>query len=229
MNHQNRRAGEGELPYLARASLYQFLAHCFAYPEPDLLDLIGSNVTPYVDIWTKAGLNAADEIDAMIAWRKPFTPEEALERLQIEYTRLFVNTFPRIPAPPYSAIYLTDGQRPGVWGNSTAQAVRLYEEAGLFPSGEFNDLPDHIAAELEFVSYLITQQIPPSGDEDAIRNLSRIEQSFLEDHLYLWAPAFFKRVQESTQNDFFQSAAKLAFHFIEWDRQTAPTNTEANR
>lgn len=80
----------------------------------------------------------------------------AEEELAVEYARLFVGPF-GLRAPPYGSVYL-DNQR-SVMGPSTMETIRCYEDEGLARDDEFNELPDHIVVELEFMYYLSYRQV----------------------------------------------------------------------
>ena len=201
---------------LARAVIYRLLSRCFSYPDRELLDLFDSaRVGEYLDSWRCLGFNASEGIAEVTGWLKEFPTHQAvLDELEKEYTRLFVNAFPRVPAPPYSSVYLDKYGR--VWGQSTAQAARLYEAAGLSIARDFHDIPDHIAAEMEFVSYLIMEQ--QKGKQDAFipfQELASIERRFLTDHLLRWTPAFFSRVVECSRLTFYHVTASLSRQFVE--------------
>jgi DMSO reductase family type II enzyme chaperone len=200
---------------IARAVGYRFLAHCFTYPDRELVGLLdGTDLNEYVSAWRTIGFDASREMAEIMDWRSSMSPQEALQALQEEHTRLFVNAFPRVPAPPYSSVYLDQKAHPEVWGDSTVRAVRFYEAAGLYPAADFNDIPDHIAAELEFVSYLISAQQNIAGN-NASQNLADIEKTFLADHLFLWAPVFFSRVMDCNETTFYKAISTMAHRFIE--------------
>ncbi len=215
MREPGIRDGEGRAISLARAVVYRFLARCFSYPDTELIRLLdGDSLAEILDSWSVLGLDASAQMKEITSWLESAGPAAALDEMQIEYTRLFVNAYPRIAAPPYSSIYLDKDHQ--VWGPSTAQAGRFYEEAGLSPSEDFADIPDHIAAELEFVSYLILEQqkLQPEGtatDQDTVE----IEERFLAGHFLKWVPQFLNQVVESTENTFYGTIAHLALRFVD--------------
>ncbi|MFO7774061.1 MAG: molecular chaperone TorD family protein [Dehalococcoidia bacterium] len=217
MGHTEGQAAEKRVTSLARAVVYRFLALCFSYPDMELLKLFdGDSLGECLDAWHVLGLDASGEMREVIAWLESTGPEVALSELQVEYTRLFVNAYPRIPAPPYSSVYLDEDRL--VWGPSTAQAGRFYEEAGLCPSADFADIPDHIAAEMEFVSYLILEQ--HKTDQEGVTtspDMATIENQFLADHFLKWAPLFLDRVVGNTGAIFYGGVARLALEFTKFE------------
>ena len=212
---EERKARSREFS-LARAVIYRLLSRCFSYPDRELLDLFGSaRVGEYLESWRCLGFDASEDIAEVTRWLEEFpTHQAALAGLEKEYTRLFVNAFPCVPTPPYSSVYLDKSGR--VWGQSTAQAARLYEAAGLSIAQGFRDIPDHISAEMEFVSYLIVEQQKTREDASIpIQELASIERRFLTDHLLRWTPAFFSRVADCSRLTFYHVTASLSRQFVE--------------
>jgi TorA-specific chaperone len=142
--------------------------------------------------------------------------EAALSDLEKEFIRLFARPYPEVLVQPYGSVYLNNERL--IWGRSTAEVARLYEAAGLGMNQNFHDIPDHIAAELEFASYLIAEQL--KSDEHGsppTEQLSTLEKKLLTEHLHNWAPAFFSRVVECSSAGFYQGTALMGRQFIEWD------------
>jgi len=203
---------------ITRAVIYRFLSRCFSHPDKELLELFDSaSPEEFLQSWRYLGLDATHNMARIAGWLEKCPDREAaLQELEREYTRLFVNAHPGVVAPPYSSVYL-DKERQ-VWGAHTAEAARLYGAAGLGIADNYCDLPDHIGAELEFASYLIQEQ-QKDGQDSSISapELVSIEKAFLRGHLFKWAPTFFSRVIESSTSTFYQQMALLAHKFIEWD------------
>lgn len=214
--------GKGERLSIARAVIYRFLSRCFSHPDSELLELFDSaRLEEFLQSWRYLGSDASEGIDKAVEWLTGQPSREvAFLELQKEYTRLFITAYPRAIAPPYSSVYL--GKKRTVWGESTSTVAKLYEAAGLGMSEAFHDIPDHVAAELEFASYLIVeQQRQWESDPDNARKLLDIERKFLTEHLSKWAPAFFSQVAECSRLPFYSEIASLARKFIESDASRA--------
>lgn len=226
-NGKDREEQEAELA-AARVIGYRLLARCFTYPDRGLIELFEApGLDELVETWRYHDLDLSTEIDGVITWLRRWPSHEtALLELEKDYTRLFVSAHPGVVAPPYSSVYL-DGSGQ-VWGASTAEVVNCYRAAGLDIADEFNDIPDHIAAELEFVSYLIgEQQKDDEGVAAPDSELDEIERQFLDGHLFKWAPAFFGRVAEHAETTFYRRAASIARQFVAWDARHAERPTSA--
>jgi len=67
-----------------------------------------------------------------------------LEALQIEHTRLFINAFPKLMAPPYKSYYLENE----LYGESTSEILQNYRDFGFNISAQLKEPADHLAVEL---------------------------------------------------------------------------------
>jgi TorA maturation chaperone TorD len=106
-------------------------------------------------------------------------------------------------------------------GPSTADVRRRYAAVGLAVSKEYTDLPDHIAAEMEFMHFLCTEESKARGEgnrEEVERNLN-MQRNFLNDHIQPWIEDFARCVLQSTKSPFYKAAANLlrAFTKSEFD------------
>lgn len=123
--------------------------------------------------------------------------ENGLQVLQNNYVNLFINALPEIPCPPYGSFYLE-----GVlMGQSTVRVKNLYHEYGF----QTEEVPDHIAVELEFLAILSTLPAHDSVQED---------YDFLLNHLRQWTPEFFKQVELSDDMGFYKDVSRYARQVI---------------
>jgi DMSO reductase family type II enzyme chaperone len=204
---------------IARAVIYRVLARCYSYPDVELLELFeNARAEEISQSLCCLGLSA-ETMTSVTDWLAGCRSREAaLMELEKDFIRLFARPYPETLIQPYSSVYLDEQRR--VWGASTAEAARLYEAAGLGMSKDFHDLPDHIAVELEFASYLIGEQQKGATDNNsAVRHLAAIEKRFLVEHLFRWAPAFFSRVSEQSRSAFYGTTALMGHEFVDWDIQ----------
>jgi TorA maturation chaperone TorD len=186
----------------ARARLYELLALGFSPPSEELVKVLeeGETLFPWLD---------QEEVRALQA----FPSEELIP----EYHRLFVGPG-GLPAPPYESVYREDWR---VMGESTVDVTRQYAEAGYALAPSFNDLPDHVAAELGFMSLLCEEEAQAwrAAREEVALALLRREERFLGDHLAVWLPPFCDRVAVAAEREFYRVLAKLARAYVLLDRE----------
>ncbi len=220
------KATDTEQRLLARLAAYSDLTRYFYYPDEKLLTLLDSGeMESHLPLYRFLGLELSAYLKRIKEWRQGHKDNgAALLELKREYTRLFITAHPKLPAPPYGSLYLED--KGMIWGETTVEAVKLYAEAGLKAAEDFKDVPDHFAAELEFMWYLIREGLKAKGitsdgktdgvpDKERASMVSSIEKKFLCNHLVKWAPPFLDRVMESTRSAFYREIANLAKEFFD--------------
>jgi TorA maturation chaperone TorD len=188
---------------------YKLLADCYYLPDPGVPAILDRLLHFLSVACPRAAAYVVHMIDEM-------EHGEGLERLQIEYARLFVGPYGP-SAPPYGSVYL-DNQG-GVMGDSTLRARDMYVDSGLDLCETFNQPPDHVAAELEFVHFLIFKTLEAgmtSDAESAERYLNR-RRSFLQDHLGAWIAEFAREVEQSAQMGFYRNLASATRTLVEED------------
>ena len=153
---------------LQKALRYKFLSRSLAYPNEAFIPALKEAL---------AKIDASR--DAMLALVAAFEREDA-EALQAEYTRLFLNGYPRTICPPYESVYLEQRMH-GEAAVAVAAAYAEWEmkvEPGLI---------DHLATELEFLAFLASAE---SLDGDMSMEARNASEEFLQKHLRRWTPRF---------------------------------------
>jgi TorA maturation chaperone TorD len=194
---------------IARASTYKLLAECYYPPAEATLQHAGQ-LSRSLEAVHPPVAEAAARIKAAVQ------THEAFEALSIDHARLFVGPFALL-APPYGSVYLEGERR--LMGDSTQAVGECYREVGLEVAAGFNGTPDHIAAELEFMHFLVVKGLETlaAGNLVRARHFRQKQGAFLERHLAAWVPDFSRRVGEQAQTRFYQSLAAATGMFIESD------------
>ncbi len=206
---------------VARLLFYRFLARCYAYPAPEFgQELRQAELWPQLQAAGEALGHAVhgkvgdlqDVID--VASRQA---DASLLDLQIEYTYLFVNAIPHLPAPPYESAYSSEGL---LMGKAVSEVLQAYREAGLVMGEEWGLMPDHLSTELEFMAYLVGQEAAAMRQAPAEAEIWRARQrGFLARHLLRWGPAFLARVTEHARRPFYARLADLTAALFRFEEQ----------
>lgn len=199
-----------DLEYL-RLETYRLLADGYYKPEQCLLDSLPRLGTCLEQVCSEAG-KYINHMQIDIAR----VDESAI--LEVDYARLFVGPF-NLLAPPYGSVYLESERR--VMGASTADVQKRYQAAGLDVATGFKDAPDHIAAELEFMHFLIfkAMEAAKQGGVNRIIACLLTQQSFLEEHLGVWVSEFAHNVVQNAKTSFYRNLARATDAFIRDDYQ----------
>ena len=206
------------------------LSRGFTYPDAGWVASLSDGT------WTTAlsevlqPLGAADFGERIIrsVQELPRGTDEGLLALQVEYTYLFINAVPKVPAPPYASAYSGEGW---LMGEPAESALKAYRTAGVALLGSYSDLPDHVATELEFASWLGLQARSAQEDGDDVRAHGFIAQllSFWEDQLASWLPRFCSQVDESARLSLYAELARLSNHVVVFNPPFAPSSCQRSQ
>ncbi len=170
-----------------RELVYKSFAKLFSYPDEELITLVSSGVV--FELFEVLNLSEYNSLK-IDKWIKSFDNEEQLlEDLQVEYTRLFINTFPTLPAPMYKSFY----EDKELLGSSIGSLIDTYEKYGFEVSEDENELPDNLSLLLEFV-YRLNQE-GYSKDEQNI---------FVEKYVLSWTHELEQKILENAEIDFYK-------------------------
>ena len=192
---------------LAKEDFSRLLAACYYQPEVQLVeeDVFGSLA------------RAAEQFDpALVAGVRRLAAgfaAETLQELLLDYTRLFLGPID-ILAKPYGSVWM-EGEKV-VMGDSTMAVLDLYREAGFDLDENFREVPDHIAAELEFLYLLNFQESEArrAGDTDGLVRVADLKRRFLQNHLGRWVAPFTEAVKNGADTTFYKTLADLTELFV---------------
>lgn len=192
----------------ARADLCRLLAACFYQPGPEFAE-----EAVFESIAAAALAVDPALAESALTLGEAFAAQPLLE-LQVDYTRLFMNPSGSLAAP-YESVWL-GGNDPAV-AQQTADAVRAaYGDAGFEIDAGFRDLPDHVAAELEFVYTLLYSEARARSLGDATSAQQAIDRRrrFLLRHLGRWIGPFCGTVRDSADTRYYRTLADLTERFV---------------
>lgn len=201
---------------MARSNIYNMLSLCYTYPDEEVCSWIIEK--EWIEEIRKAfgfltDQNFEDYFESFVKNLSGDRGEVGLE-MSREYTRLFINGFPKVVAPPYGSVYLEkDGL---VFGKTTSGVLRFYHEAGFTLKEDIGDLPDHIAHEFEFMEILTAREAHTTGPEKV--RLEEIQMEFLSQYILSWVPAFCGKVKEGSSSAFYRTLAGLTGAFMHLEK-----------
>lgn len=79
--------------------------------------------------------------------------EDRLLDIRREYTRLFISAPSALPCPPYESVYL--GGKREIMKEETHYILKIMDRWGLKLKRDLVDLPEHVAAELSILAFLL--------------------------------------------------------------------------
>jgi putative dimethyl sulfoxide reductase chaperone len=169
----------------AEPQVYEILAQALLYPDAAFTGRMQARVQALsvVPAW------AREMIDALSG--------TALEDLQTEHVRLFVNAYGGAPCLPYESVY---AERQ-VLGEVAQEVAALYAQWGVEETGE---MPDHAAVELAFAAQLARLRQVVDAREDRDLAQQALEE-FERDHLRAWLPGLAADLKSAAELTFYQA------------------------
>ncbi len=194
----------------ARQDLCRLLAACYYQPGPEfaeekVFDSMRDAATRIHPDLAERARRLAEEFSA-----------EGPEILLLDYTRLFLGPS-HVIAKPYGSAWL-EGEKT-VMGDSTMAVLELYREGGFEMDEDFHELPDHVAAELEFLYLLIFRENEArrNGEPEALKATSGLKKRFLDGQLGLWIGPFTAAVKAGAQRGYYRELAELTDRFVKME------------
>lgn len=196
---------------LTRSDAYRLLAACLYEPDKEMF--LEENLCANLAVlMAELSVPVAESCRRMEQGLR----ENSREELLVEYSALFLGPFGAL-AQPYGSVYLDQERQ--LMGDSTMAVQRIYDEAGV--KHETNGPPDHIAIELEFMSFLEQRlaQAAATNDEAAAAAWAAIESGFFAKYLATWAPLLAKAIQVHARLGFYQALNECLLGFISAEQQ----------
>lgn len=184
----------------ARMATFRLLSDCYYLPDSALSEKLDTLEHRMATVCEPA-------LGFIQKMRTEFQAGGKVEALKVDFSKLFVGPY-KLLAAPYGSVYLDDERK--LMGDSTLDVKNRYRDAGLGTAKNFKDAPDHIAAELEFMYYLIFKELEAFSKANIETAIGFIHQqkSFLEDHLMAWVPDFAANIIEHAETAFYQNLAR---------------------
>lgn len=184
---------------IVRSDCLRLLAACFYEPDRDMFleEKVCENLAGLLADTAPGAVQAAREMAEALQ-------ESDQEQLSRDHAALFVGPF-ELLAAPYGSVYLEKGRR--VMGDSTIEVARFFRQEGL--EVDVSEPPDHIAIELEFLSYLAEKEAlaAAEGLGDEADRCRQVQARFLEGYLLPWLPKFCEAIRTGTENRFYLALA----------------------
>ena len=182
-----------------RSKIYGFLSSVYIQiPSHNFVKtLLGEEVSSFLstlppNIGLPQGMEEGlEDIQRFIETSSGQAVEEVHQGLSVDYTRLFRGIMPGYgPPPPYESVY-RDGGRV-LMGRSSVEVQRKYAAAGVQTPAEYNEPPDYIGLELDFMRFLAEKEAEcwRKDERDSALAYLNMERDFLDEHIMKWIPGF---------------------------------------
>lgn len=215
-----KETGEWLKEETARCAAYRLLHTIYSYPGPETVHFLKAfTLSPEShDLMGLAGRDAQKAFESIADMVHRGIADSLLD-LEVEYTRLFINSFNGSPAKPYESVHVNNGHL--VIGETTVRVREFYRQFDV-DLGEHHPEPaDHIAIETEFMAYLIEKELAAYTDGE-LKKAERFRDAqirFLQQHLLCWAWDFSDRVYVYTRHPLYREAGLFSKIFFDGERK----------
>lgn len=174
---------------LERARLYHFLELALAHPGEDGFDHFRRPATEGEFAAVLARLPRCEELRVEGPVRAFFAGlrQGTFADIESAHIALFSANFPQVPCPPYGSLFLAedDGKRL----EEMLAIKQFYQANGIDIAESFDDLPDHLCVELEFLQLLCFREDDAAhrGDDEAAAGARIVQAQFLDRFLLPFA------------------------------------------
>ncbi len=197
-----------------RQGAYRLLSAWHLYPESSIVAIAPEAARL---------LKTYDEITANLAFFNQWLllldtlenmAPSRLGELQESYMRLFGESGSNETIHLCETSYL---RSPEAMAWVAANIVGQYQEGGVSLSAP--QAPDHLAVELEFLSFLCDREARAweEGKRDLVSEILEREKRFLIDHLYQWLPAFIEKISKRTEEGFYNLLSQTVWAIVTHD------------
>lgn len=188
---------------------YKTFAKLLYYPDSELAKFLYNNVI--TDFLSELEIDS-EVLQNLKTWLVSFkNKDELLEAIQVEYTNLFITSFPSVPAHMFKSYYYEKE----ILGNSTEKIMDIYEKYGFHVSDNMNEPADNLAIMLEFVYRLSEMENTYDEQIDFIQNeilswVDKLERSIVKFAKAPFYPYIINAIINDLKNDVTQHEIKLA-------------------
>jgi putative dimethyl sulfoxide reductase chaperone len=122
---------------------------------------------------------------------------------------------------PYETFYTRDDQMIETGGaNPVTDMYSAYDFMVDFEAAR-SVSADHIGIEYEFMHHLVNAEAAAkeSKDEEAVKELQKVQHEFLNKHLLQWAPLYLINMKYEARTPLYYDTAEMALEFILSDNE----------
>lgn len=183
----------------------------YTYPDRDLLAIVSEEDFFAEAPFAEAQPAVLEGLTLLQKWSREqqvAAPDEALDHLRADYTRLFIGPG-KVLAPLWESVH--SGEERLTFQQETLDVRQWYQRFGLEAVNQYHEPDDHIGLEFAFLAHLAGRALAAleQDDQQAFVFLLQAQRQFLAEHLLRWAFAWCALVEKHGQTDLYRGLAQL--------------------
>ncbi len=189
----------------ARSLVYNLFSSLFAWEinEQRQKELTSPDAMVFWDMLAQDP-NMARPVQILLATLTQMTTERQRLELAADFCGLFL-VGDKNAASPYASLYLSDEDRPTIFGEQHHVMCDFLRQSQLQVQGDFKEPADHLAVMLAFMAQLCVT----ASDESQL--------AFLETCIDSWLAAFVDKVDTCDPGQFYSALAKMTLQWVRDD------------
>jgi len=200
-----------------RTKLYSFLANCLLewIKEEDKEILTSQFWEDFPLVAANPQLEAGiDQLISCTSRLEKLSTKEALEKVAVEFTELFIGTA-RPKAPPIESFYFSNKRT--IFNEKTVEMKDILNKHGLESTKKDKFPEDHLGLQLLLIA--VKSEQLNTLDSDERRTAIKKQISFIDDHLLSWLPGICNDAKEHGQTGFYGGLLELIWGTLLWDKE----------
>ena len=200
-----------------RTELYNFFATCLLeWFHPENHEVLTQN------FWSKFPVEAANpqleaglkQLITCTSKLEKLRKEDAVEKVAVEYTQLFIGT-PTPKAPPIESYYFSN--KKAIFDQKTVEMRLLLNKNGLESTKKDRHPEDHLGLQLLFIAEKTKKLHTLQSDKQTSKVKKQI--IFINDHLLSWIPGLCNDAKEYGTTGFYGGLIELIWGTVLWDME----------
>lgn len=227
-------AEDSDSKSLARAHIYHFFEVSLAHPGEDGFEYFKQNTTSYLFLLQYADLlDAGGELTTkgLVAANKFFEliRNMSYQEAEAAHISLFSSNYPHLPCPPYGSLFTAVDSEKRL--EEMLAIKEFYQQNGIDIAETYDDLPDHLCVELEFMQVLCFREheADQKNDDRLISGLHGTQIEFLTRFLFPFINRLADIAIQSAPENPYSYLLEVARCFITHHYNELYTATELSR
>ena len=168
-----------------RARLYHFFELTLAHPGEDGFDYFRqlSTEKEFVDIYSSLLEEDGTLLEKGLESAMSFFTKlknKSYEEVEAAYIGMFSSNYPHLPCPPYGSLFTAEDSDKRL--EEMLSIKQFYQQNGVDIADSFDDLPDHLCVELEFMQLMCFREdeVSQNEDDEILGEVRRAQAEFLD-------------------------------------------------